>query len=314
MPAHTLALAATDGFHFGHTVYSHGWCALAPFSLRRDPLMLARILHLASGRLALVCLEDQGEGLRATLHTPSRATTRDTAEASRAARAMLNMDLDLAPFRARVRRDAHTRWMARGGMGRYLRGATFFEDVVKMILTTNCTWSLTEAMNTNLVRLLGAGDGALPRVKDVDTGDMPVRDFPAAEAIAACSEEFLRREVRLGYRAPSVLALARRVALEGYEIEAFRTSTATSDELYRELRTIRGVGDYAASNLLKLLGRFDRLGLDSWCRMKFAELHNGGTTASDAEIERFYARFEEWKGLVMWLDVTKDWYFEKFPD
>ena len=67
------------------------------------------------------------------------------------------------------------------------------------------------------------------------------------------------------------------------------------------------------TNLLKLLGRYDYLGLDSWCRAKFAELHNGGTPVPDTEIEGYYAPFEEWKGLVMWLDVTRQWYALKFP-
>ncbi|MDT8322630.1 MAG: 3-methyladenine DNA glycosylase, partial [Bacteroidota bacterium] len=96
-------------------------------------------------------------------------------------------------------------------------------------------------------------------------------------------------------------------------IEDFRRSTLPSAELYRELRAIKGIGEYAASGLLKLLGRYDRLGLDSWCRMKFAEIHNGGTPVSDAAIEAYYAPFEQWKGLVMWMDVTRHWYAEKFP-
>ncbi len=25
------------------------------------------------------------------------------------------------------------------------------------------------------------------------------------------------------------------------------------------------------------------------------------------------APYEEWKGLVMWLDVTRQWYADKFP-
>jgi hypothetical protein len=48
------------------------------------------------------------------------------------------------------------------------------------------------------------------------------------------------------------------------------------------------VGPYAAGNLLKLLGHYDYLAIDSWCRMKFFELHKGGRKVLDKTIEKFY--------------------------
>ena len=36
-----------------------------------------------------------------------------------------------------------------------LRSPTVFEDLVKMICTTNCSWALTEKMVTGLVENLG---------------------------------------------------------------------------------------------------------------------------------------------------------------
>jgi len=38
----------------------------------------------------------------------------------------------------------------------------------------------------------------------------------------------------------------------------------TTEALFQELRSIKGVGAYSAGNILKLLGRYDYLGLDSW--------------------------------------------------
>lgn len=213
----------------------------------------------------------------------------------------LNLDLDLRPFYQRVKDEKEFSWIAEKRTGRMLRAPTFFEDILKMILTTNCSWSLTETMNERLTEHLGAVsiDGT--------------RCFPEPAAIADSSEKFLRQEVRLGYRAPYVLEFARRVASGTLDVESFRNAKGSAQDLHRALRGIKGVGEYAASNLLKLLGRFEYLGLDSWCRSRYAELHNGGTTVDDSEIERYYARFEEWKGLVMWLDVTRKWYSLKFP-
>jgi N-glycosylase/DNA lyase len=213
---------------------------------------------------------------------------------------MLHLALDLTPFHRRMKSHADCAWMAEARAGRMLRGATFFEDVIKMILTTNCSWSFTERMNERLVAAFGSGTGE-------------ARDFPTPEALAASSEAQLRNDIKLGYRAPYVLALSRRVAAGALDIEAFRSSTAPAAALFKELHALEGVGPYAAGNLLKLLGRFDYLGLDSWCRAAFSRMYANGGPVSDADIERFYAPFDEWQGLVMWLDVTRQWYAEKFP-
>lgn len=296
-------LPTPPAFHFEHTVLSHGWCALLPF--RYDPAsgVLCRASALPNGRVAQLVLAPAGRGRAAcTVHVEGRSSVRDRAALTRAASTMLHLDLDLAPFHRLMRRDPAHAWMARRRAGRMLRGETFFEDVVKMILTTNCSWSLTTAMTTALVNLFGAHDDA----------GRPAA-FPVPAAIAGSSERELRERARLGYRAPYVLALAREVAGGTRDLESFRTSDAPAAELYRALRGILGVGEYAAGNLLKLLGRFDYLALDSWCRSTYARIHNGGTPVPDRAIEAHYAPYGKWQGLVLWLDLTKEWYHDKFP-
>jgi 3-methyladenine DNA glycosylase/8-oxoguanine DNA glycosylase len=75
----------------------------------------------------------------------------------------------------------------------------------------------------------------------------------------------------------------------------------------KEIKGVKGVGDYAAENLLKLLGRYDGLALDSWTRARFYQLRNNGRQANDKKIARYYSRFNEWRGLALWCDVTRDW-------
>jgi 3-methyladenine DNA glycosylase/8-oxoguanine DNA glycosylase len=297
-----IHLTLPRAFHYEHTLYSHGWCALLPFSLDTSTNVLRRTIELPRRRTAVLRFEPlPGNSMRCGIEHRGVVRSTDLDHAERSIRCMMQLDQKLGAFYRRISPDDQFGWMARFKTGRMLRGLTFFEDVVKMVLTTNCAWSLTEIMTERLVRRFGtpAGD------------DSPA--FPSAEAIAATSETELRSEVRLGYRAPYVLALSRRVASGALDIEAFRASAAPAEELYKELLRLEGVGPYAAGNLLKLLGRFDYLGLDSWCRAAFAKLHGNGAAVSDADIERFYESYEEWKGLVMWLDVTQHWYAEKFP-
>jgi len=75
----------------------------------------------------------------------------------------------------------------------------------------------------------------------------------------------------------------------------------------KEIKSVKGVGNYAAENLLKLIGRYDGLALDSWARAQFARARNRGRVASDKKILRFYSRFESWRGLAILCDMTRAW-------
>ena len=87
------------------------------------------------------------------------------------------------------------------GAGRMLRSPTVWEDVVKTICTTNCTWALTRVMVRALVSELG--DPAAGHL-----GDPLANAFPTPAAMAARDEAFYREVVRAGYRAPRFVELA----------------------------------------------------------------------------------------------------------
>jgi N-glycosylase/DNA lyase len=164
-----------------------------------------------------------------------------------------------------------------------------------MICTTNCSWALTEKMVTGLVQNLG---------RETNDGR---RSFPTPEAMASMPSEFFVKEVRAGYRAPYLKELSERVASGELNVEEWLTSDLPTRELLKQIKGVKGAGDYAAENLLKLLGRYDGLALDSWTRAKFFQVRNNGRKANDKKIARYYARFNEWRGLALWCDVTRDW-------
>ncbi|MBP7416089.1 MAG: hypothetical protein KA831_05510, partial [Pyrinomonadaceae bacterium] len=76
----------------------------------------------------------------------------------------------------------------------------------------------------------------------------------------------------------------------------------------KEMKKVKGVGDYAAENLLKLVGRYDGLALDSWLRAGFYKKHNKGKKCDDKKIARHYHKFGPWQGLAIWCDMTEDWF------
>ena len=82
-------------------------------------------------------------------------------------------------------------------------------------------------------------------------------------------------------------------------------------ELLKTITSIRGFGRYAAENLCRLLGRFDGLAIDSWCVKKIPLVRPELTGDPHQAMREFYAKFGEWQGLALWLDLTKSWHEER---
>ena len=294
------AFGVPDNFSFWRTVYSHGWCSLPPFEVDKKNDQLKRVLQLSNGKMIVAEISQTSKG-KLNIFTEGKISIKERQDITIQVKTCLRLDEDYSKFYLEAKKHSHFRWVPKAGAGRLLRSPSVFEDVVKMICTTNCSWALTEIMVGNLCRKLG---------REIDDGRWT---FPDPEVIADKTEKFLRKEIRAGYRAPYFLELSRRIEDGELDIESWRTSTLPTDELFQEVRSVKGIGPYAAGNILKLLGRYDYLGIDSWCRKKFFEIHRNGRVASDKMIEKHYEPFGKLRGLFFWMDVTKQWYDQKFP-
>jgi N-glycosylase/DNA lyase len=213
-------------------------------------------------------------------------------------RHILRLDDDLSGLYDAVKHHERLAWLAERRAGRLLRSPTVWEDLVKTICTTNCSWALTKIMVNNLVTKLGQGVG---------TQAASLRAFPTAREMVAQDEHVYRQEIKAGYRAPYFIELAEKVASGELDPESWLHSDLPTPELKKEMKKVKGVGDYAAENLLKLVGRYDGLALDSWLRSQFYKNHNNGRTCKDIKIERHYKKYGEWRGLVIWCDMTEKW-------
>ena len=280
-------------FSFQRTAISHGWCELLPFRFDQNTWRLTRVIDLKTKAPITIALTANKRFVR--VETPRPLNQTDSKIVVRDVRHMLRLDDDLTSFYRATSSHEDFAWIATQGAGRMLRSPTVFEDLVKMLCTTNCSWALTEKMVTGLVQNLGreGADGQ--------------RTFPSPEAMALMPVSFFEKEVRAGYRAPYLKELADRVAAGSLDVEEWLTSSVPTVELVKQIKSVKGAGDYAAENLLKLLGRYDGLALDSWTRAKFFQVRNNGRKASDKKIARYYSQFGEWRGLVLWCDVTRDW-------
>jgi 3-methyladenine DNA glycosylase/8-oxoguanine DNA glycosylase len=288
-----LSIPTPRTFSFKRTVISHGWCELLPYEIDRDSWKLTRTLDLADGAPVTVDITANRRNVQIDSHRTLGKKAVD--QVLRDVRHMLRLDDDMSAFYETMKATPDFEWVSEQGAGRLLRGPTVFEDLVKMICTTNCSWSLTKKMVTGLVQSLGRESAGGHRT------------FPTPEAMALMPTKFYVNEVRAGYRAPYLKELADRVASSALNVEAWLVSPLPTKELIKEMKSVKGVGDYAAENVLKLLGRYDGLALDSWTRAKFCEVHNNGRKATDKKIARHYSGFKEWRGLALWCDLTRDW-------
>lgn len=292
--ARGLLIETPVSFSFRHTVYSHGWSDLAPFVLDDNSWRLSYVFPGDGAAIPVVIYEVSGG-----VFIDHKGKRSDVPRLTRDVRHILRLDDQLDEFYEMTNGEERLRWVSSSRAGRLLRSPTVFEDMVKTLCTTNCSWGLTRAMVTNLVATLGQPsiDGR--------------RAFPTAESLASRPEKFYRDEIRAGYRSPYFVELAEAVASGKIDPESWLTSELSTPELKKQIKSIKGFGDYAADNLLKLLGRYDGLALDSWLRSQFYKKHNRERTCPDKKIERHYRKFGKWRGLAIWCDMTERWFEEK---
>lgn len=284
------------------TFLSHGVASLPPASVDGAGRAVEVTLPLRGGRPRTVRVRPgrSGYGEVGMVGPPPG---REAAEELLAGvRRLLRLDEDLSGFYSLASADPELAWVT-GGAGRMVRSATVFEDVVKTVCTTNCSWSATVRMVSALVEHLGAkAPGAPP-------AGVYGRAFPTPAAMAEAGEDFYRDVVRAGYRGRYLLVLARSVVEGSVDLEALERagpSEVTDDEVEARLLALPGVGPYAASHVMMLLGRYSRLILDSWTRPTYARIV-GKTRVSDAEILERFDRYGQYAGLAFWLHLTRDW-------
>jgi len=289
--------AGGEPVDFRRTLASHGVADLPPNRIDEEAWTLELTLspHGSSATTVLV-----SEGREGRLKVKVVAGSAPMAELRPAVAHVLRLDEDLGPFYEAVATDPDLRWAARGA-GRMIRSPTVFEEVVKTICTTNCTWSATVRMVSALVENLG---------EPAPSADGPYgRAFPTAEVMARQTSAFYTDKVRAGYRGAYLRDLARSVASGKLDLEPLGAASAhelSDDELAAQLLALPGVGPYAAAHIMMLLGRYSRLILDSWTRPKYLKV-SGAKQAKDATIERRFRRYGDYAGLAFWLYLTRDW-------
>ena len=193
-------------------------------------------------------------------------------------RRMLRIDEDFTEFHRICAADPVLRFVARTRCGGMLRAPKAWEDVVKTVCTTNCSWGNTQRMCERLCEL---EDGA----------------FPAAATLLRFSERRLADLTSLGYRAKTVLTLSRlydegRLPLDQWAAQG------EYDRIREALRPVWGIGPYASNHILVLLGCYDTIPVDSEAIKFLSETHFEGKSVSPREAVGPYERYGRFRFLA----------------
>jgi 3-methyladenine DNA glycosylase/8-oxoguanine DNA glycosylase len=297
----TLTIRPPEDYALARDVCSYGYFLLAPNRWDVDARALSRPLGLPAGPAA--CVIDQpmpapGSPLRARFDR--RLERREHAPARAQIARMLRLDESADDVRGFHRVDP--RWR-RSGRGRLFRSPTLFEDVVKTVTSCNVSWPSTIRMNQRLCAVLGSKSPA---------GE---RTFPTPARLARTRPGTLRARCRVGYRDQRLIALAG-LFHRGEIDEAWLDDPSTGDEeAFVFLRSLPGIGPYAAGNIMQLLGRYSRLALDTESvRHARAVL---GMTGEDREIlrrlEAHYEPFGAHRFRSYWFELWADYEARRGP-
>jgi 3-methyladenine DNA glycosylase/8-oxoguanine DNA glycosylase len=203
---------------------------------------------------------------------------------------MFQLGVNIAEFVELSAKSPTHGWVESSGFGRLLCGATLFEDVVKIITTTNTMWRQTMRMTELIVEKCGR------KTKSATA-------FPTPEDVARFSPDELQEDCRLGYRAKTIHALASGIADGSIDINALSDPKQSTEELFKSYRELPGIGPYGAAHLLAMDGRHDFIAVDTEFRRFVRERYHGGRAVSDRTMLRRYAKWGRWKYLAYWSEL-----------
>ncbi|MEL6525184.1 MAG: 3-methyladenine DNA glycosylase [Chloroflexota bacterium] len=283
-----FAVPTPSDFVFKATVESHGWYQLVPFHYDHETGILARPFLLSNGKTVRVHMRG-GKGNVVLVDVIGRPliTSRDRNAIITAVKHIFNLNTRLTDFYDTMQKTDGYAWVAEKKVGRLLASPTVWEDVVKTLTTTNVSWENTVKMCAKLSALDENGI------------------FPSPDKIVSMDADTLAEKTGLGYRAPYLHELATRITEDDAPLAIESWRQLASDDLYKAIMDLSGFGDYAAGTVMRLLGHYDKLAIDTVARKAFEHV-TGNPPESDTDIRDYYADFGKWRGLVLWMDCIRD--------
>ena len=197
---------AVAGLELDLVARSHGWYDLLPFDWDAEAGRLS-FTFLSGGAPVRVAVSRRSGGVAVSSPAPAPVVRPVVSR-------VLDLGSDLGPFHAlcAARRDEGFGWVADRLAGRILRSPSLFEDAVKVLCTTNCSWALTRLMVSRMVEAFDRGgemvaerDAARLSIEEIEGRRSGSGDLCAFEANQIPLGAFERQRGRLwslNFRSP----------------------------------------------------------------------------------------------------------------
>jgi len=268
-------------FDFITLVNSHGWRFLAPNQWDDSRAELSRPLTLRNGTSMKVTMRyGRGEkhGVEFWCDGNRPIGIRDKKEITAQISRMFCLAEDFTSFHQMCHHDSVLRFVTIRRCGGMLRSPTAFEDVLKTVCTINCDWRNTKSMCSAFCAL---ADGT----------------FPRPEHLLRFSEAKLQKLVPVGYRSRTVMEVAKAFAEDRLPLDQWASSGQWS-HIRAQLADVWGLGKYAISHILVLLGDYAEIPVDSEVLRYLQATHFGGRDVRPKEAIEPYSKYGQYSYLA----------------
>lgn len=235
------------------TALSHGWVNLPPYKWDSESEVLSRCDKTGQTLVAWSVRQVAPEALAITTNTKLDDDMQSSLKTLVSYCLMLDWSPEDAMTVAKGLNPQAAEFMERGG-GRFLRGASFYEDFYKTLCTINTSWTNTIQMITALHDHFGKGASLSP--------GMVCRSEPKK----------LQKLGRLGYRA-QILYDSTNLLVSNHVISPEKGDLTVPLEK-ADLLSIHGIGHYAANHLRILQCDYSHIPVDSEVRAYCLAKHN----------------------------------------
>lgn len=303
MQFETIDLEAPQPFSLKCVVLSHGWHECAPMSWSEGGQCFQIIERHRDRPLRVSVVERRRTRRTVRLQVRIEAETVDDELLDRMAnelRVILSLDEDLSEFHTVCANHPALFILKDIGAGRAIRSYSMTENILKALCATNVNW----AQAVKMINRLGQLGPGLRDYRNLNA-------WPTPREILRAGEKYLLDVCRVGYRAASILQFCEDVCegrCDPHAMDAAaRDPAVDSDELLAQLRNIRGIGPSSAHYLLSMMGRHDRLAIDSATIAHVAAVHTNGRKPTLKRIEKIYAPYGKWKNRICWFENWIQW-------
>ena len=276
MPIPDLEIRFERLIHPESLILGHGWVFLEPFSHSLKPIKLRRILFDDSSK-QVIELEIFLEEEKANVFSKGKLSLSQKDFVLNEITRVLRLEEDFSDFLKVWEKENKNLSLPSPHAGALLRSPTVFEDVVKTICTTNCSWTNTRMMVSNLCKF---GKGS----------------FPSPKQLVEIGKGNLKEKVRAGYRADYLFEFAKRIVDKELNPESWDTLSISDSRSI--VSGIRGVGQYALDHIMFLLGDYSGIPVDSevtsWIKKNYGEKAG----SSPNSIRRIFEPYGKWSFLA----------------